>query len=270
MQTTALSPFGVEILGFDLREPLHPGDEQALRGMMAAHSLLLFREQDITGADQKRVVTMFGPVLDESGDGRGYTLVSNTATAGRLGDGSYLFHSDLAFTSEPIRYLSLCAIDVPADGSPTVFADGRRAAAELPLAVRATLEGRDAVHVFDLRSSAGDQRFRIADLPDDAPRATHPVLLEHPGTGDTVLYVSEMQTDHVLGLEREVSDALLGMAYETLYAPAACYEHRWQSGDLVIWDNIALQHSRGAIAPGTSRTLRRVPVGTLAVTLQSS
>ena len=40
------------------------------------------------------------------------------------------------------------------------------------------------------------------------------------------------------------------------------YEHHWRNGDLVIWDNVALQHARPPIADGTRRTLRRVVCGT--------
>jgi hypothetical protein len=47
-----------------------------------------------------------------------------------------------------------------------------------------------------------------------------------------------------------------------LYDPAFVFEHEWRQGDVVIWDNLALQHSREAFREGQdgTRDLRRVVV----------
>jgi len=37
--------------------------------------------------------------------------------------------------------------------------------------------------------------------------------------------------------------------------------HHWQPGDLLLWDNHALQHARPAVGVDQPRTLRRVCVG---------
>mgnify|MGYP006197487709 CR=1 FL=1 len=47
--------------------------------------------------------------------------------------------------------------------------------------------------------------------------------------------------------------------YATL--PANCFAHRWRVGDLVIWDNVALQHGRRDIPKHEARTLQRVTLG---------
>jgi taurine dioxygenase len=57
---------------------------------------------------------------------------------------------------------------------------------------------------------------------------------------------------------REVLDSL----FQYLYDPSNIYEHRWEVGDLVVWDNIAVQHSRGPIPAGCRRRFRRVAIGT--------
>ena len=40
------------------------------------------------------------------------------------------------------------------------------------------------------------------------------------------------------------------------------YGHRWATGDLVLWDNLAVQHARGAAGTGV-RTLQRVTIAEL-------
>src|SRR5690606_36994699 len=98
-----------------------------------------------------------------------------------------------------------------------------------------------------------------ADADPGAPTAEHPVVMPHPVTGDDLLYVSAMQTDSIVGLPEDESEALLARCWEVLYAPDNVYEHVWSPGDLLVWDNLALHHARRAVSG--RRTLRRVPVG---------
>ena len=254
--------FGIEI-------DAHDAASADLATLIDRHRLVVVHDLEVDGPGQVELLASLGPVLDESPDGARFTFVSNTLPEGRIGEGRLLFHSDLAFTPEPIRYISLYGIEIPADGAPTLFADAVAAAAALPADVRSRLEGRQALQIFDLREARGDRRFRVADLPDTAPRAAHPALLTHPRTGETVLFVHEMQTDCILGVDPDESEALIAACTSVLYDPANVYEHRWRPGDLVVWDNLALQHARGDVGASGGRTLRRVPVGTLAVQLQT-
>ena len=57
----------------------------------------------------------------------------------------------------------------------------------------------------------------------------------------------------------EESEALLQELFAHLYGPANTFEHAWRSGDLVAWDNLAVQHARGPVQQdGPTRTLRKV------------
>ena len=37
---------------------------------------------------------------------------------------------------------------------------------------------------------------------------------------------------------------MLAELFAHLYAPENVYTHRWESNDLVIWDNLSVQHAR--------------------------
>jgi len=56
------------------------------------------------------------------------------------------------------------------------------------------------------------------------------------------------------------SEALLQEVFGYLYAESNLYEHVWQNGDLVIWDNIALAPGRADQAATRKRRLRRIAV----------
>jgi taurine dioxygenase len=248
-------PFGVA-LDYDLRRPLDAGDQDELRALFADRHLLLFENQSLSYEDQERVVGHLGPVLPG-----GPEWVSNVRENGLVPEGVLLFHSDFIFTAEPSLGLSLYAVDMPPDGSPTVFADAVRAAAALPPALRRRIEGHEALNIFDLDEKRGDVRLREAVLGPETPftpRYAHPVLMHHPRTGQELLSVNEMQTDRIMGMEAAESEEALRELWSVLYAPGNTYTHRWRVGDLLIWDNIAVQHGRPAPPRDIPRTMRRV------------
>ena len=256
MRTESLSgALGVVVTDVDLSRPLPVGDQHQLRAAYERHRLLLFRGQSISVEDHVRLARYLGPVLDEDDKGIGY--VSNVRPDGFVPEGPLLFHSDFAFTAEPCLGISLYALDVPA-GCPTVWANAARAATHLPPDLRAAVADARALHLFDLKLQRGDIRYREEDLPDGplAPRWVHPVLLRHPITGDEVLYVSEMQTDRVLGADRSLLERLL----QILYDESNTYRHDWSVGDIAVWDNVALQHARPVPPPAAARTLHRVAI----------
>jgi len=255
----------VRVEDLDLGRDLAPHHEE-LRALLRERQMLCFRAPDLSGEDQKRLLACFGPLVDESFDGSGWSYVSNVEPGGVLGDGPFLFHSDLEFTSDPLWVLSLYAMELPDTPTSTRFANGLRAAEHLDAGVVAELDGKTALHVFPLLEGRGDARYRVRDLDDGAPRAEHPLLLTHPVTGARILYVTAMQTDSVVGLTEDESESLLERLWSELYAPDNVYEHEWQVGDLLVWDNLALQHARGAVTG--RRTLRRVPVGTVLARLR--
>jgi taurine dioxygenase len=244
------------VIEFDLRHPLDPLQQRALREVFVTRHLLLFADQEISFEDQVRVVGYLGPVLPG-----GPEWVSNVRENGLVPEGVLLFHSDFIFTAEPSLGLCLYATEVPPEGSPTNFADAVGAAGRLPPELRSRVLGRQALNVFDLSDQRGDVRFREAALGPAtplSPRHAHPVLMRHPTTGQELLSVNEMQTDRILGLEGAESEEILEALWTQLYAPENTYAHRWRVGDLVIWDNIAVQHGRPAPPRDVPRTMRRV------------
>ena len=201
-------------------------------------------------ATQREFASLFGPVIDSA-------YVSNARPDGIIANGALLFHSDLAFTDHPYLGLSLHAIELPPSGSSTYFVDAVAAFRALPLGLRDRVRGLTATHAFDLQTQRGDSSAHREPVPAHAERAQHPVVLVHPITGDGVLYVNEMQTERINELERAESDELIATLFAHLYSGEFTYEHRWQVGDLIVWDNVAVQHARRDPAGG-ARTVQRV------------
>jgi taurine dioxygenase len=251
-----LTPSFGAVITHDLRHPLDGLAQRELRELFATRHVLVFPDQDISYEDQIRVVGYIGPVL-----AGGPEWVSNVREHGLVPEGALLFHSDFIFTAEPSLGLCLYAMEVPPGGSPTSFADAVGAATRLPDELRRRVQGRRALNVFDLSDQRGDVRFREAALGPQtplSPRYAHPVLMRHPTTGQELLSVNEMQTDRIIGMDPVESEQTLAALWAVLYAQENTYSHSWRVGDLVLWDNIAVQHGRPAPPPRVPRTMRRV------------
>jgi taurine dioxygenase len=243
-----LAPFGVEVhLGFE--EALDPSVQEQLRTLFQTDGLILFRGLKLTMEDQIRLCRVFGPALP-MGHVENY-LVSNVLPDGLLGTQELKFHNDIPFVSLPYPGGSLHAVDVDEGMSPTHFASGYLAFEGLAPARQARIRGLNALQVMDRVTL---RRTRLTDLVSGDPAAVHAVVLKNQTTGRSYLFVNEEMTSHVIGLPEEESDALLDELF------SAFYEHTWHRGDIVIWDNLAIQHARPAISMPGHRTLQRVTI----------
>lgn len=249
--------FGARVDGVALKPPLPEG---TLRKALDTHRLLLFRGSELSDDDQVHLMHCFGAPLQENPERESlHSFVSNAREDGILGESAYAFHSDHAFMPDPIDFLSLQAIEAPPGCGSTRFADMVCAAETLPTPLRSQIEGRMGRNVIDPTANPGDVRMREHGH-EGLPQALHPLLMPHPRTGQDTLFVTEQQTEQIEGLPRAESDALLEALFAHLYSDAHIYTHEWQAGDLIVWDNRALQHARPNLTH-LPRTLRRVSVG---------
>lgn len=250
---------GVEVRNLDLDAPFTDDDVAALQRAFDEHHLLLIRDQDVSDEGQVRLTTLFGPAVDEMGDGNVTGFISNVI-ADAAGSGALPFHSDLSFTRAPVIGISLCAQALPPDGTSTWFANSARAWATLPDDLCRAVAGREVLHTLSAVST-GDVSSRSREHPIGPidPAHSHPIPWPHPRTGTPLLYVTDL---HAASVSDDEDGSLLAALLEHLYAPGNVYEHRWQLGDLLVWDNLALQHRRLDVSGATPRTFRRVSLNT--------
>ena len=132
----------------------------------------------------------------------------------------------------------------------------------LPADLRARVEGHSVVHQHDAETyrkrAGGDADVLVNAINSMQNSHSTPIALRHPRSGRTILYVSQQMTRNVEGMSEDESDGLLFALFDHLYAPGHELEHTWRQGDLVIWDNLAMQHARPNVqTEGPARTLRK-------------
>ena len=247
-----IEPFGIEAK-VDLARGLTEEDKQKLRDLYARDGLLLIRGLELSMDDQLALCSTFGPVLRGEHD---KYLVSNVAKDGLLGDIELLFHHDIPYVPAPFLAGTLHALEVSVGVSGTKFANGFRAYERLPHKLRDRVGGLNALFI---RPRDESRRNKLTDsLPGDNC-AVHAVVQRQKGTGRPYVFVNGQSTACLIGVPESESDALIEELLSYVYAEDNVYEHKWTNGDIVIWDNLALQHARGRITGGV-RTLQRVTI----------
>jgi taurine dioxygenase len=248
-----IEPFGFEI-EVELDRPLDTREADQLRSLYQQDGLVLIRGLQLSMDEQLDLCSVFGPVLRGS---RENYFVSNVRPDGLLGTEEFLFHNDVPFVPAPYLGGSLHAVEVGDGVSGTRYASGFLAYEHLPAPLRTRV---DSLNALQVRRRAGTRRTRLSDLHPRDLSTVHTVVGHQRSTGRPYLFVNEDMTGTIIGMSEQESDELLDELFSYLYAEENVYEHSWRQGDIVIWDNLAVQHARRAITSSASRTLQRVTI----------
>lgn len=274
------APLGAEIKGVDIAAGVDDATFATIREALHRHSVVVLRNQKITIPQQREFCLRFGAseghvtkylvpgyqdvllvsnILDEKGEPIG------------LIDAGRVWHTDGHFDERPTMYSMLHAVEVPhdEDGEPlgsTWFVSTAVAYDRLPAEMKARLDGMKAenavahvIRYFD-KHGIGQKRKPLTE-ENKRRRATHPVIRTHPFTGRKCVYVTEGHTELIQGMSEEESRRLVEDLQARCVEDAMIYRHRWQVGDLLIWDNCATQHNAvGDYGPSQRRLMHRISV----------
>jgi taurine dioxygenase len=247
--------FGVEI-DHDLSLPLTDAQSAEFVRILWEYGLVLAHGQRLSMERQRELCALAGPILLRAGESGYMSTTPGVATS----FSELAWPADAAYTDAPFDALSLHAIDVVDDASSTLFVSAEQALASLPSRLRQRLTGQRVDMISPAYDALGG---RSCDRPDPVAqkRGEMPAIFRNPHNGRDCVWVNELQAARIIGMEWEESRDVLHDVYDHVYRPEHVFEHRWRNGDLVIWDNIALQHARGSLKDCGQRVLQRVIVG---------
>jgi taurine dioxygenase len=168
------------------------------------------------------------------------------------------WHTDGAYDAVPFKATQLYGLAIPSRGGDTLFASMYAAYNALPDALKQRIDGLNGAYVY------GGRRKHTALLnPEDRDKqpVLHPLVRAHPETGRKGLYFDPGKILRVEGLEAEESNALIDELTGYMVQPGAEYHHKWQKGDIVIWDNRCSYHkAAGDYPPDEDRIHWRVSI----------
>jgi taurine dioxygenase len=272
VEVRPLGVVGAEVLGIDLAR-VTTREIEAIKRAWYRHDVLVFRNQRLTDDHLLSFSRHFGE-LDpppNQGAGRkspvGYpdvyvvsnVLDDNGEPIGALGDGEAAWHTDMSYAAQPPDASMLYSLEIPAQGGDTWFCSMKAALSRMPKALVERVRALDIKHdgTYD---SGGNVRKGL--VPTNNPRTSvgtpHPVIIEHPMSGERALYLGRRLNAYVVGLELAESEKLLDELWS--YVETAVYRHRWALGDLVLWDNRTTMHRRDAFDPKSRRVMHRTQI----------
>tara|TARA_B100001540_G_C15693558_1_gene590434 strand:- start:70 stop:993 length:924 start_codon:yes stop_codon:yes gene_type:complete len=293
LQVTPLDNVGVEVSGFDITQPVDEALAAELVALWDEHAILLFRGQDVNPERQIAFSRLFGeleihPISETRSEDYPelFMLVNDpqkeqfmTATYnGRQMAGRLDWHMDLHYTGKPNRGALLRGVVCAEEDGMTGFGDLARAYDALDEDTRALLEQIEVTYAFSMQR----KHMRYVDLegyepgpysprkPADInypnfPEVAYPAVVTHPVTGRKVLEICEqflerIITPHKAGLSNDEAIELLERLVAHTRKPEFHYFHRWEPGDMVLWDNWRAMHCATGTRPGVERVIHRTTI----------
>jgi taurine dioxygenase len=262
---------GAEISGVDLSRDLDERTFAAISDAFFEHQVVFFRGQRLAPSQQVAFTRRFGELehhvrkehrLEDYPE---ILIVSNvldeSARAIGVQDAGRFWHSDLSYKQVPGLLSALYALEVPVkDGrvlGATSFASTTAAYDALPEDLKRRLQGLRNVHSYryyrakNLRAQQEERSRGARAVQEHAPSEEQlksvpdvevPIVRTHPVTGRKGLFVNEGHTARIVGLPDEEGARLLAELCSHIVKPEFRYEHAWRAGDLLMWDNVAVQH----------------------------
>jgi alpha-ketoglutarate-dependent 2,4-dichlorophenoxyacetate dioxygenase len=211
-----------------------------------------------TGGRSRRIA--YREIFDISNlDENGSILGKNEARSSLL-QITQLWHTDLSFRQGPAKWSMLHAKVIPPAGGDTEYADTRAAYDALPDAMKRRLEGLVAEHSAWHSTAQRGGYVPTEEEQRSYPPARHKLVRRHPASGRNALYLGS-HASHILGMPAEAGQALLAELIEFATQPQFVYRHKWQVGDLVIWDNRCTMHRATPFAAADHvRDMRRTTI----------
>ena len=262
---------GAEILDVDLSSPMDPGAFAEVSNAFFEHQVVVFRGQKLTPSQQVAFTQRFGELehhvrKEHRLAGHPEILIVSNVVDERgaaigVQDAGRFWHSDLSYRQVPSLLSALYALEVPVkDGvvlGKTSFASVAAAYDALPEDEQRRLQGLRNVHSYrfyrakNVRAQNDEQARGERVVQEHAlneeqmksvPDVEVPIVRTHPVTGRKSLFINEAHTSRVLGLAEEEGAALLERLCVHIVQPEFRYEHEWRAGDLLMWDNVSVQH----------------------------
>lgn len=253
---------GARVEGLDLSKALTADIFSQLLQALGRYGVLSFPRQQLSALALRDFSQNFGKLevnvagaYQESGLPE-VMVLSNIVENGKplgLADAGQDWHTDMSYARMIAFTNVLYGIRIPQrDGQPlgnTAFCNMHAAYEALPEPLKDRLEGMTVQHDFEkfwemMRRERGSARPPLTAAQRAArPPVSHPIFLKHPITQRRVLYANPGYAMRINEMDEAQSAQTLAFLFDHQTRAQFRYEHRWQVGDVLMWDNMGTIHN---------------------------
>lgn len=266
--------FAAEASGLDLRTPIDADTAAEIEAAMDRFAVLVWRGQPLDDDQHMAFTNWFGPLdmgllpitkKPTRFKHKGFVDIANVGVDGKImardhgsvtsSMANQFWHTDSSFLETVAKYSLLSARVVPETGGDTEFADMRAAYDALPDDLKEII--RDLVgehHPLYSRMLLGNSYSE--EQLSGIPPAHWPLVRTHPGSGRKILF-APIHIHRIEGMSVPEARMLVNELIEHATQPQFVYRHKWQNGDLVMWDNRCTLHRGRRFDYAQRRDLRR-------------
>jgi taurine dioxygenase len=243
---------GTEIHGVNLAEELDDETFAEIKQALLENLVIFFRDQDITPEQQIAFGKRFGdlhihpfiPNLPGHDEIIRLFAESGEKDTLRLANS---WHPDLSYTNDPPLAAILLGVQIPSRGGDTMWVNLYKAYDTLSERMKEIIADMVAVHDVtktyrrqDLQRKGGAEQYWKTFQT--APPVEQPLVKVHPETGKKLLYISELTTTHIVGLNPLESDAMLNMLFKHIDWKELQCRFNWDKNSIAMWDNRCTVH----------------------------
>ena len=272
--TPIAGALGAVVTGIDVSEPLNAELILTLKRALHEHLILVFKKQNLQDEQFLAFASYFGgifksppdvPVLatnQETGLPPDVVPVSNAAGQGDYtGHGELTPHSDHHWTPQPSSGSLLYAIELPKDGGLTSWYNTVQAYEDLDDDTKREIDQLQLITYnpfLRIKTGGPFPRYRFSDQPTLGPAFPHPLVRTHSESGRRGIYLDAATEVEIVGYDDQRGAQLIERLRAHITQDQYRYEHPWEVGDIVYWDNQLTLHSRTAFPAEQRRLLKRV------------
>lgn len=267
MQFRKLAAVGAEVDGIDLSHTPAAADVGAIRDGLVEHSLLVFRDQSLTGDELLALGRRFGDLFVQPVFKDRFQELLILENHEKSPPVLNTFHQDMTGLKMPPAEHFLHALEVPDGGGDTIWSSNFAAYESMSRSMQAYLCTLSATHSVEHAYNRNGGLDRMPDgasilqrIRKELPPVSHPVIRTHPKSGRKGIFVNKFFTVRIDQVTAAESANLLEYLYELMETPEFCCRLRWEVGTLAIWDNRCTSHYAVADYFPSRRKMQRVSI----------
>lgn len=259
---------GAEVRGLDMRNA-DPDLLQEVHDLWMEHLVLVFPGQHVTDEQHVAFTRLLGkPEIFHQDiiksarvpeifrvsnvDDQGVLMPPDHPVAKQVALAQF-WHTDSSYLPVPCTGALLHGIEVSRTGGETQFTNMYMVYEQLPERLKQQVEGRKARHNFGNLHTLTKLKEMTEEEKAKVPAIWQPMVRRHPVTGRKSLYISPIYNDEVEGMDKAAAKQLIDELTAFAGQDRFVYSHRWETDDIVMWDNRCTMH---AVTPFDSRERR--------------